>query len=61
MMEQNQKCLSTYHLLALLTPVPLILFTTEEITSCTIGLAKGVTKAPRYPHSFFLFHVLLFQ
>ena len=51
-----------YLLPALLTPLPIIPFTTEEVTSCTNEEAKVGNKAPRNPPScFFLFHVLLFQ
>ena len=52
------------NLSALLTPHPLILFTTEEITDCTKEVAKGANKVPRNPTSFFfffLFHVSLFK
>ena len=45
--------LTTYALPALLTPLPLIPFTTEEITSCTNEAAKGGNKAPRNPPSLF--------
>ena len=38
---------------ALLTPLPLKLFTTEEIIGCTIEAAKGANKAPRSPPSCF--------
>ena len=50
-----------YLLPALLTPLPIIPFTTEEITGCIIEAAKGANKAPRNPPSCFFFHVLLFQ
>ena len=40
-MEQNEKLLSIYPLPALLTPLPLIPFTTEEITGCTNDAGKG--------------------
>ena len=40
---------------ALLTPIPLILFTTEEVTCCTNEATKGANKAPRNPPSFFFF------
>ena len=43
------------------SPIPLILFTTEEITGCNKETAKGATKAPRNAPSCFLFCVLLFQ
>ena len=50
-----------YPLPALLTPLPLIPFTTEEITRCTNEAAKGANKAPRNPPSCFLCHLILFQ
>ena len=59
-MEGNY-ILSTYPHPAPLTPLPLIPFTTEEITGCTNEAAKGANKAPRDLSSCFLFHVLLFQ
>ena len=44
-----------YPLPALLTPLPLIPFTTEEITGRTIKVAKGANKAPRnLPSCFFV-------
>ena len=46
-MEQNEKLLSIYPFPALLTPLPLIPFTIEEITGCTNEAAKGANKAPR--------------
>ena len=46
-MEWNKKFPSTYPLPALLTPLPLIPFTTEEITGCTNEAAKGANKTPR--------------
>ena len=36
---------------ALLTSLPLIYFTTEEVTGCTDEAAKGANKAPRNPPS----------
>ena len=60
-MEWNKHVLSIYLLPGLLTPPPLLPFTTEEITGHTAELAKGANKAPRNPSSFFLFHVLMFQ
>ena len=45
-----------YSVPALLTPLPLIPFTTEELTGCTNEAAKGANKALLN----FLFHVLLF-
>ena len=60
MMER--KFLSTYPLPVLLTPLPIIPFTTEEITGCTNEADEGANKALRNPSScFFLLHVLLFQ
>ena len=54
-MEQDEKSLSIYPLPALLTPLPLIPFTTEEITGCTNEAAKGANKAPRnLPFCFFI-------
>ena len=47
-----------YPLFALLTPLPRIPFTTEEITGCTNEAAKGANKAPRNPR---FFHASLFQ
>ena len=49
-----------YLLPALLAPLPLIPFTTEEITGCTNEAAKGDNKAPRNL-LVFLFHDLLLQ
>ena len=43
-----------YPLPALLTPLPLIPLTTEEIVDCTIEAAKGAKKAPRNRPSCFL-------
>ena len=43
-----------YTLPALLTPYPLIPFTTEQITGSTTEAAKGVNKAPRNLPSCFL-------
>ena len=59
--EQNQTFLTIYPLPALLTPLPHIPFTTEEITSCTNEAAIGANRTPRNPPSSFLFHLLLFQ
>ena len=42
-----------YPLPALLTPLPLMPFTFEEITSCTNEMAKGANKVPRNPPSCF--------
>ena len=52
-MEQNYRFLSIYPLPALLMPLPLIPFTTEQITGCTNETAKGANKAPRIPTSCF--------
>ena len=46
-MKRNYKALSIYPLLAVLTPLPLITFTTEEIASCTNEVHIGANKAPR--------------
>ena len=53
--------LSIYPLPAFLTPIPLIPFTKEEITSFTKEANKVANKAPRSPSCCFLFHVFLFQ
>ena len=53
--------MSIYPLPALLTPLPIIPFDTEEITGCTNETTKGVYIAGRNPPSCFLLHVLLFQ
>ena len=45
-MEWNKKFPSMYPLPALLTPLPLIPFTTEEITGYTNEAAKGANKTP---------------
>ena len=44
-----------YPLPALLTPLPLIRFTTEEITGCANEAAKGAIKAPKNPPSWFFY------
>ena len=41
------------YLPALLTPLPVIPFTTEEITGCTNEAAKGADTVPRNPPSCF--------
>ena len=46
-MEWNKKFPSMYPLPALLTPLPLIPFTTEEITGCTNEATTGGNKAGR--------------
>ena len=45
--------LSIYPVSAILTPLPLIPFTTEEITGCTIEVTKGARKARRNQHHWF--------
>ena len=45
----------------MLTPLPLILFTSEKIIGYTNEAAKGPKKERRNPRSWFLFRVLLFQ
>ena len=51
-----------FPLLALLTPIPCIPLTTEEMTGCTIEAAKGANKTPRNPPScFFLFNFYCFS
>ena len=56
------KFLSIYPLPALLTPLPLITFTTEEVTGCTNEAAEGVNKAPRNsPSCFFYFMFYCFS
>ena len=52
-MERNEKLLFVYLLPALLTPLPLMPFTNEEITCFTIEAAKSANKAPRNPPSCF--------
>ena len=52
-MEHNGKFFTIYPLSALLPPLPLIPFTTEEITGCTNEAAKGANKTPRNPPSCF--------
>ena len=44
MMQRNEKCLSIYLLPALLTPVPLIAFTSEKITCCANETAKSASR-----------------
>ena len=44
-----------YRFPALLTPVPLAPFTTEEISGCTKEAVKGVDKTGRNPHFSFLY------
>ena len=41
---------------AFLTPLPFILFTTEEITCCTNEAAEDANKTSRNQPSFFLYH-----
>ena len=45
MMQRNEKCLSIYILPALLTPVPLIAFTSEKITCCANETAKSASRS----------------
>ena len=45
--------LSIYPVSAILTPLPLIPFTTEEITGCTIEVTKGANNARRNQHHWF--------
>ena len=45
--------MSKYPVPALLTPLSLIPFTTEEITGCTNEAAKGANKVSRNPPSCF--------
>ena len=55
------KVLSIYSLSAVLTPLLLISFITEEITGCSNEMAKGANQAEEIHLLVFLFHVLLFQ
>ena len=48
-MKQIWKILFIYPLPALLTQLPVIPFTKEEITGCTNEAAKGDNKAPKNP------------
>ena len=50
-----------YSLPAFLTPLPLIPFTTEEITGCCNEATKSANKAQKIQFLIFLFHLLLFQ
>ena len=52
-MESNKKFWSIYPLPALITPLALIPFNTEEITDCTNEAAKCANKAARNPTSCF--------
>ena len=61
-MERNWKFLFVYPLPALLTSLPVIPFTSKEITSCTIEAAKGANKCPRnllYIFFYFIFFTVL--
>ena len=61
-MKRKKKYLSTYLLPALLTPLPPLPFTTEEINGCTNGTAKGAPKLEEIcVLVIFLFHVLFCQ
>ena len=54
-MEWNKTFLSIYPLPTLLTPLPLIPFTTEEITGCSNEAVKYANKAGRnLPSCFFI-------
>ena len=44
-----------YPLPTLLTPLPFIPFTTEEITGCPIEAVKGANNAPRNPPLLFFY------
>ena len=46
-LSRSKTFYSIYPLSALLTPLPPMPFTTEEITGCTNEAAKGANKAPR--------------
>ena len=51
-----------YPLSALMTPIPVIPFTTKEITGCTTETAKSADKSAINPNCFFfLCHTLLLQ
>ena len=54
-MKQNEKTLSMYHFPTLLTPLPFVRCTTEEITDCTNEAAKGAGKALRNLRSCFFY------
>ena len=59
-MGQNSKFLFIYPLPTPLTPLPLIPFTTEEITGCTNEVAKGANKAQRnLPSCFFVLYFMV--
>ena len=53
--NRSEKFLFIYPLPALLTQLPIIPFTKEEITGCTNEVAKGDNKAPKNPACFFYF------
>ena len=53
-MERNWNLFSIYPFPALLYPLPLMPFTTEEITGCANEAAKSANKAPRNPPFFIL-------
>ena len=59
-MEGNY-ILYTYPHPAPLTTLPIIPFTTEEITACTNEVDKGLTKLQEIHFLVFLFHVLMFE
>ena len=52
-MEQDETFLSMYLLPALLIPLPIMLFTTQEITGGTTDAAKAANKGQRNPPSCF--------
>ena len=52
-MKRNRKFLSIFAFPVLLPPLPLIPFTTEEITVCTNEAANAANKATRNPPSCF--------
>ena len=53
-MKWDKNFLSIYPLPALLTPLPLLPFTTEKITGCTNEAAKGANKAGKNLPYYFL-------
>ena len=59
-MKRNQNFSSIHPFLALLTPLTLTPFPTEEITGCINEETKGANKALRI-HVLFLFHAILFE
>ena len=57
----NSKIVFIYPLPALLNPLALTPFTTEEIIGCTIEVAKSANKASRNPSFFFFFFFSYFS